>query len=322
MHTRVLLYLTVATSLFLLPVAQVDAQMLTGDWREKFDDIPDEVERERSDDERSEDDDSDDRSSRTSSGLSKDIVKSIPIPILFGVTLDEITPNFGAPRDGGARKHEGLDLLVLEGTPVVSPTDAVVRYVGNGVSSGHMVSTENPGGEQFRYMHLRNIGDIKRGDRLKAGDLIGYVGDTGNAKGGPPHLHFEIRKGGTARDPYFRVTEEFSGEEKLAFLDDILEEQLSSRHADILARWLAYYYRGELLAAERVGGEMPGRIAAHLPEQRTLVRTTETEKAAKPLAASSDVSVEAVVRLLLSLGIIPPEKAERALLAATQFVNN
>ena len=80
-----------------------------------------------------------------------------------------------------------------QGTPVVSPTEAVVTGVGVGASSGKYVYTANPGGESFRYMHLDTMADIERGDKLSVGDFIGTVGDTGNAPDGVYHLHFEVK---------------------------------------------------------------------------------------------------------------------------------
>src|SRR5690606_7842118 len=53
--------------------------------------------------------------------LDNDPVKKMAIPILFGVTVSDLAPNFGDPRDGGGRTHEGLDIMAPEGTPIVSP---------------------------------------------------------------------------------------------------------------------------------------------------------------------------------------------------------
>jgi hypothetical protein len=137
--------------------------------------------------------------------LDEDIVKNLPIPVL-GVLVSDLYKNFGDPRGEGTREHEGQDILAPRGAPVVSPTDAVVVRIGDGASSGLTVRTANPGGEQFVYMHLDDYAeDLDEGDVLEPGDLIGYVGNTGNASGGAPHLHFEIRDGREALDPYPRL---------------------------------------------------------------------------------------------------------------------
>ena len=56
------------------------------------------------------------------------------MPILFGVSVKNISPNFGDPRDGGARTHEGEDIMAVKGTPIISPTNAVVIRAGTGGS--------------------------------------------------------------------------------------------------------------------------------------------------------------------------------------------
>jgi len=157
--------------------------------------------------------------------LDDDPVEQFPIPIALGVALRNLSKNFGDPRDGGSRTHEGLDIMAPRGAYIASPTDAVVTRTGKGDSAGIYVYTMGPGGETFAYMHLDRIADgVKSGTVLKPGDLIGYVGDTGNAKGGAPHLHFEIREGRKATDPYPRLTREFSSEERIRTLTAILEE--------------------------------------------------------------------------------------------------
>ncbi len=154
--------------------------------------------------------------------LGAEAVKNLPLPVLIGVPLSSVSSNFGDIRSGG-RKHEGLDIMAPMGSPIVSPTDAVVLKVGYGASSGYYVYTGNPGGEVFAYMHLEKPSTLEAGDELDEGDLIGYVGNTGNAKGGSPHLHFEVRKDGPT-DPFLRITKEFSVEQRLAFLENIIDK--------------------------------------------------------------------------------------------------
>lgn len=155
--------------------------------------------------------------------LDDDIVEDFPIPVLF-VPLSKIWPDFGDPRGGGTRKHQGQDILAPSRTPIVSPTEAVVTKIGNGESAGIYVYTANPGGEVFAYMHLDEVAPgLKRGDVLEAGDLVGFVGNTGNAKETPPHLHFEIRDGRKALDPYPRLTGAFTAEEQVRILTAIID---------------------------------------------------------------------------------------------------
>ncbi len=160
---------------------------------------------------------------RAINNLDDDVVERMPVPVLF-VPYAKIYSDFGDPRDGGARSHEGQDIIAARGAFVVSPTDAVVTRTGKGGSAGVYVYTANPGGESFRYMHLDAIADgVKSGTVLKAGDLIGYVGNTGNASGGTPHLHFEIRDGRTAQDPYPRISGSFTNEELIRSLTAIVK---------------------------------------------------------------------------------------------------
>lgn len=189
--------------------------------------------------------------------LDDDRVDDLPIPILFGVRLSAITNSFGDSRDGGDRFHEGLDILTVKGAPIISPTEAVVTRVGTGSSAGKYVYTANPGDETFRYMHLDEI-LVKAGDELKVGDIIGYVGNTGNASGGPHHLHFEIRDGRKALDPYPRITEEFSLEEKIEFLENAIDDVDDEEE---FVEFVVKNYANELRQAQMAGIKLPKDIA-------------------------------------------------------------
>ena len=196
--------------------------------------------------------------------LDDDEVEEIPIPIMFGLSLPRIYSDFGDDRDGGARTHEGQDFIAPRGAPIASPTEAVVTRTGNGSSSGITVTTRNPGGESFIYMHLDEIAEgIKAGTVLEAGDIIGFVGDTGNAKGGVTHLHFEIRDGREAIDPYPRLTREFTLEERVDGVEKYLEE-LDSDDAEDFARILVESYRTTFAQAALAGIDMPDEIVDEL----------------------------------------------------------
>jgi hypothetical protein len=194
--------------------------------------------------------------------LDDDPVEDLPIPILFGVSPDDLIDNFGDPRDGGARIHQGLDILAPEGTPIVSPTEAVVIRISEGARSGNYVTTANPGDERFVYMHLMGIADIDEGDVLDVGDLIGYVGDTGNALGGPAHLHFEIRDDREATDPLPRLTEEFSFRQKIDFLEKVLRDVDDE---DQFAEFLVSEFLGTFIQARAQGILLPDEIVQALP---------------------------------------------------------
>lgn len=109
---------------------------------------------------------------------------------------------WGAPR-GNGRKHEGVDIFAKRGTPVVSNTDAVVIKIGNNRIGGQSVSLWGAGGLVHYHTHLHDYGDIALYQYLPKGTVIGYVGNTGNAKTTPPHLHYGIyTANGKAINPY------------------------------------------------------------------------------------------------------------------------
>lgn len=191
--------------------------------------------------------------------LDEDRVEDVPMPILFGLTPDNLTKNFGDPRSGG-RIHEGLDIMAPKRALVVSPTDAVVIRTGFGDSAGHYVYTANPGGETFVYMHLDEIADIDEGDELDKGDLIGYVGNTGNASGGSTHLHFEISDGDPT-DPYPRLTVIFPLADKIKYLEKILDE---AEDTDELAEVIVKMYSKDLNLAVINNIVLPEEISKYV----------------------------------------------------------
>lgn len=109
---------------------------------------------------------------------------------------------FGAPRDAGRRSHHGVDLFAPRGTPVVAATPGIVRRVGETEIGGNVVWLLDPRrGQSLYYAHLdRQL--VSTGDVVQVGDTLGLVGNSGNARGTPPHLHFGIyRRGQGPVDP-------------------------------------------------------------------------------------------------------------------------
>lgn len=122
---------------------------------------------------------------------------SLPFPV-EGAGQRDIGSAFGVARDGGARKHHGVDIFAERGTPVTAVIDGYVR-TGTGARGGEHVwlsgSMIGFGSARYYYAHLDSFA-VESGDKVKKGDILGYVGNTGNAITTPPHLHFGIYSGG------------------------------------------------------------------------------------------------------------------------------
>ncbi|NND73663.1 MAG: peptidoglycan DD-metalloendopeptidase family protein [Ilumatobacter sp.] len=106
---------------------------------------------------------------------------------------------WGAPRSGG-RRHEGVDMIAPRGIPIFAVTSGYVTFKFNRLG-GNAVSLKGDNGNRYYYGHLDSYEGVSR--RVLQGEIIGYNGDTGNAKFSTPHLHFEIHPGGgLAINPY------------------------------------------------------------------------------------------------------------------------
>ena len=114
------------------------------------------------------------------------------------------TDTFGAYRaDMPGHVHEGDDIFASYGTPVVAVQDGTITGISTTTIGGNNIHLTTSRGDYFYYAHLSRFATgLVVGAHVVAGQTIGYVGDTGDAKGTPPHLHFEIHPdGGPAIDP-------------------------------------------------------------------------------------------------------------------------
>ncbi len=108
-----------------------------------------------------------------------------------------IGQGWGAPRDGGRRRHQGIDLLAPAGTPLVAVASGHISRLSNQDRGRGGISLwlRDARGTAYYYAHNQhNL--VRLGQRVRAGQLLARVGATGNAKGGPPHLHFQIHPNG------------------------------------------------------------------------------------------------------------------------------
>jgi peptidoglycan LD-endopeptidase LytH len=124
----------------------------------------------------------------------------IPVPV-YGVRVQDIADTWGEARSEG-RIHEGTDIFAERGTPVFAATRGYVLRTGTNNLGGIVVLTAGPGGIRYYYAHLDRIADgIHVGMPVTTDTVIGFVGNTGNASGAPPHLHFGMFQHGP-QNPY------------------------------------------------------------------------------------------------------------------------
>ncbi len=112
-----------------------------------------------------------------------------------------ISSRFGyreSPFTGRREFHRGLDIATRAGSPIVAPADGLVTFSGRKGLMGNMITIEHGFGMVTRYGHLKKLLK-KKGDRVKRGETIASVGNTGRSTG--PHLHYEVRLNGVAVNP-------------------------------------------------------------------------------------------------------------------------
>ena len=145
--------------------------------------------------------------------------KTIVFPVLGE---SEFSNDYGAPRPQGA--HEGIDILAPRHAYALAAEAGRVRFYTGSGRAGCMLYLDGKSGTTYYYIHLNNdLGagndnrggcksgvtfpkDLKTGQRVKAGQLVGFVGDSGDANGIHPHLHFEVHPhGGRSTNPYKRL---------------------------------------------------------------------------------------------------------------------
>ncbi len=126
---------------------------------------------------------------------------SLAFPVT-GKDSRNISSFWGADRDGGARRHEGIDIFAKKGTPAIASTDGYIRGVNENRLGGKVVwLADTKRGQTLYYAHLDQQ-LVRSGQKVMAGDTIGLIGNTGNARTTGPHLHFGIYRFGTgAIDP-------------------------------------------------------------------------------------------------------------------------
>jgi len=146
--------------------------------------------------------------------------------LVFPVLSEEtrFSDSFGHSRSEG-RSHKGNDLLAERGTPIAAAADGRVARMTYGARAGFYMVIDHGNGYSTWYMHLNNDSEgtddglggaeaafateLEVGDPVAAGQVVAYVGDSGNAERTTPHLHFELRVFNTALDPYVDLVDSF-----------------------------------------------------------------------------------------------------------------
>ncbi len=121
-------------------------------------------------------------------------LRGMIVPVA-GVRRDQLLDSWGDPRGGGTRAHVGLDIMAARGTPVLAAADGRIEklYFSHGGGGITIYQRSSDPRWMFYYAHLAAYAPgLREGQRVSAGDHIGYVGDTGNAGAGNDHLHFGI----------------------------------------------------------------------------------------------------------------------------------
>ncbi len=160
------------------------------------------------------------------------------------------------PRFGPTwRLHQGTDIFAARGTPVRAPVDGRVR-ITNGGLGGLAVYVIQPDGTYYYLAHLAGLAEgLHEGQEVRTGQVVGFVGDSGNARGGATHLHIQIHPyGGDPIDPK-------------PILDKFLDDALA-RAPELVAAYTAR--AGEAVPAVAVAGAAAARVPVlpeeHLPE--------------------------------------------------------
>lgn len=129
-----------------------------------------------------------------------------------GVRRQDLTDSWGDPRENGLRQHHGTDIMAPANTPILAAAPGIVEKLFQSAAGGTTIYVRSPARTwTYYYAHLAGYAPgLREGQGVKAGDLLGYVGDTGDAGAGNYHLHFGLTRTtpdqhwyqGTDVDPY------------------------------------------------------------------------------------------------------------------------
>ena len=117
------------------------------------------------------------------------------IPVA-GIKAGQLVDTYTQARAGGARRHDAIDIMAADGTPVVAAADGTVEKLFNSAQGGLTLYLRSPDRRwTYYYAHLQGYASgLAEGQRVKRGQFIARVGHTGNANAQGPHLHFAINQ--------------------------------------------------------------------------------------------------------------------------------
>jgi murein DD-endopeptidase MepM/ murein hydrolase activator NlpD len=182
---------------------------------------------------------------------------SLPFPVT-GLTARAVQSEFGAERDAGRREHQGIDIFAPRDTPVLAVADGTAHSGTNGLGGNVVWLRDGRRRQRFYYAHLSRPA-FEGAVAVKAGDVVGYIGNTGNARTTAPHLHFGIYQDG-AIDPLPFLRADDAAPAPAADAGKWLGElvRVTSARTPFRRAWLA-----------RVVGVTPAQLRIELPNRVT-----------------------------------------------------
>lgn len=214
---------------------------------------------------------------------------SLSFPVLDASSRN-IQSVFGDPRDAGARRHHGVDIFAKRGTPALAAADGRISRVQVTAIGGKVVWLRDAKTNAHLYYAHLDSQTVAAGDVVHPGDTVGFVGNTGNARTTPPHLHFGVyQRGEGPVDPYWFVYES-RGEPARLTADTSRIGRWTRSSGDRLTLRRSPAERSEAIeelprhTALRVDAAIGGWYRVRLPDGRVgFVSARQTESTGKPL---------------------------------------
>jgi hypothetical protein len=221
---------------------------------------------------------------------------SLPFPVP-GLTSRAIKSAYGADRDAGVRQHEGVDIFAPAGTPVVAVSGGVAQPSTNNLGGNVVWLQDATARRTYYYAHLQRWA-FTATSTVQSGDVLGYVGNSGNARTTPPHLHFGVYSRGAIDPlPFIEIDQETPPLPAIDLALNTLARVQASRAPSLRrgpaadAPAIATLDRGTLVtvSAAAIGRTvrvlLPDGVAGYLPAPSLGPATTPLARRALPAGA-------------------------------------